>query len=126
MTARYFSPYVTGTFVIADRQAKLGYTVTFWSPYWYKKNSPSKGTLVTSFQGYASYVSTGKPKAGATWKTTAYASAHPPRTLPPIVAVAVASSVRKSGTTIYGDIVKVVLVKPSGVFGVGKIVGVLY
>lgn len=122
----YVDPYLrTGTFVIADRVARVGATVTYWGASWPSRNAPSKGTRVAAFRGYASSVSTARPRAGATWRTTPGLTASPPRSLPKVIAVAVTSSVRRSGSSISGNVVRIALVRRGSTFGVGTVVALL-
>lgn len=126
LAARYIDPFLkTGTFVISDRAAKVGATVTFWSPSWASRNVPSQGRKVPEFRGFASAATTVPPKVGATWRGTGAASAKPPRTLPRVIAVVVTSSVRKSGTRISGNVVRIVLIRRGTTFGTGKVIAVL-
>lgn len=123
---RYVSPYLTkGAFVVGDVGLAIGSTVTYWAKDWSAKNRLSKGVVITGFKGYASAAPT-KPVVGRAWTSTTTASLYPPTALPRYVAVLVASSLRLSGTTVTGNVIRVVLVQRSSTFGVGKVVAYLY
>ena len=98
----------SGSFVVGDRSATG--SVTFWGSQWAKSNSLSGGAADNSFKGFA--VSPATPQCGGTWTTDPGNSAPPPRgPLPAYMAVAVTSKTAKSGKTISGNVVHVVIVK---------------
>lgn len=97
-----------GAFVVGDRSATGA--VTFWSSQWWKANSLSGGTAPAAFKGYA--LQPAAPACGSGWTTDPGNSAPPPAgPLPAYMAVIVASSSSKSGPTISGNTVHVVVVK---------------
>jgi len=126
-----------GTFVLGDltvAAATPTTTVTWWSSNWSTLNLLSGGPAPPAFKGYGSVTSTKPPVCGGTWTTGGGASPPPPAPsgIPAYMATAVASSVAKSGTTISGNIVKIVIVQTdlgyspaSGHDGTGKIVATL-
>jgi len=113
-----------GMFVVGDASAQVGTSVTFWSPTWSDANLVT-GSGLSSFKGF---VTTILPAAacGATWTSTGGSSSSPPAApLPAYMAVGVASSVAKSGSTIAGNITRIVIVKTDPVYGTGTVVAVL-
>jgi hypothetical protein len=89
-------------FVVGDR-SDSGH-VTFWGAQWAKQNSFSHGagSGTSAFKGFAGQTSTGWSDGG---------SGNPPSSLPAYMGVLVASSVSKHGSSISGDIVRMVIVK---------------
>jgi hypothetical protein len=103
-----------GAFVLGDAtvaSAGASDTVTWWSHSWWKANDLTGGTAPASFKGFAESLSSGTPTCGDTWTTTPGNSPHPPDSVPSLMTVLVSSSVTKSGNTISGNIVKVVVVQ---------------
>ena len=126
-----------GTFVLGDltvAAATPATTVTWWGSSWSSLNRLSGGAAPTAFKGYALTTSTSPPVCGGTWTTGSGTSPPPPSPsgIPAYMATAVASSAKKSGNTISGNIVKIVIVKTdpgyeaaSGHAGTGQIVATL-
>jgi cytoskeletal protein CcmA (bactofilin family) len=120
----------TGTFVIGNRvNASVGQNIYFWGSQW-RQNNPVTGTTHNSFKGYEMVSTT--PTCGATWTTRPGNSSPPPDTVPRYMAVVVSSYVKKSGSTLSGDVQKVVIVDTAGGYddnpghiGTGKVVRVL-
>jgi uncharacterized repeat protein (TIGR01451 family) len=109
-SALVFCVVAGGNFVIGDNNAAVGTAVTFWGAKWSKLNSLSGGAAPASFKGFE----TTPPvvTCGTSWTTSAGNSAPPPLgPLPALMAVIVSSSISKSGPTISGDTVHVVLVQ---------------
>jgi hypothetical protein len=101
-----------GSFVLGDQTAVVGpNTVTFWSATWSNQNALSGGSAPPSFKGFASAVSTNPPVCGDTWTTGPGSSSNPPNTLPAFMGVVVSSAINKSGSTISGNVPKIVVVK---------------
>lgn len=99
-----------GSFVIGDKNAAVGTAVTFWGAQWWKLNSLTGGAAPAAFKGFENSVS--PPACGVPWTTDPGNSPPPPAgPLPAYMAVVVSSSIGKSGSTISGDTVKVVIVK---------------
>ncbi len=99
-------------FVIADTEDAVGSDVTFWSAQWAKANVPSKGPAPSSFKGFANETSSSRPACGGSWTSDpGNSSGPPPGPLPQYLAVLVSSSVTKSGASISGNIVHIVVVK---------------
>jgi hypothetical protein len=85
--------------------------VTFWGADWSAANTLSGGPAPASFKGFAS--STGEPPMnGNNWTCRAGNASSPPSgPLPTYMGVLVTDSVSKSGSTIHGDTVHIVVVK---------------
>jgi hypothetical protein len=96
-----------GTFVVGDNSATGA--VTFWGAQWAKVNRLSRGDAPSSFKGFEDHPTTAI--CGTSWTTDPGNSAGPPGTIPTYMAVIVASSVAKSGSTISGNTIHVVIVK---------------
>lgn len=116
-----------GAFVIGQNES-VGAPVTFWSAQWDNDNTLSGGS--NAFKGFET--STPTPICPGTWTSGTGNSVMPPDTIPTYMAVIVASSVSQSGSTISGDIQKVVIVRTDpgyapdpGHAGTGTIVATL-
>jgi uncharacterized repeat protein (TIGR01451 family) len=97
-----------GDFAVGDKTATG--TVTFWGAQWFFANTLSGGIPPSAFKGFEN--STPVPACGATiWTTSGGASPPPPATIPTYMGVIVTSNVAKSGRTISGNIVHIVVVK---------------
>ena len=116
-----------GSFVIGDHNS--GTAVTFWGAKWAKENSLSGGAAPLSFKGFAENPNT--PSCGTGWSADPGNSTPPPDgPLPAFMAVIVSSSADKSGSTISGNTVHIVIVKTNpgytsnpGHAGTGTVVG---
>lgn len=92
-------------FVVGDRDVDGG-KVNFWGAQWWKNNHLSRSSSDSSFKGFAT------SRAGSTWTSKPGNSSSPPNgPLPAYMAVIVSSSMSKSGSTISGDVVRVVVVR---------------
>ena len=101
---------VGGNFVIGDQNASIGTDVTFWGARWWKLNSLSGGTAPAAFKGFEPTPPTAA--CPTDWTTGSGNSPPPPAgPLPSLMAVIVSSSISKSGPTISGDTVHIVLVQ---------------
>ena len=99
-----------GSFVISAQNAVLGNSVTFWSSQWAKDNVLSGGAAPASFKGFAENPTT--PSCGAAWSADPGNSTPPPSgSLPARMAVIVTGSAGKSGSTISGNTVHIVIVQ---------------
>ena len=99
-----------GTFVIGDGNAALGSKVTFWGAQWSSANTLSGGNAPSAFKGFANNPAT--PGCGVGWNTGPGGSSGPPSPpLPSYMGVIVTSSVMKSGSTISGNTVHIVVVQ---------------
>ncbi|MFM2105817.1 MAG: hypothetical protein RL338_849, partial [Chloroflexota bacterium] len=125
-TMIFLRPYLaTGTFVVVNKAARLGATVRYWGSTWARDNGLAGSPGLSVFRGFAATVSSRPSVVGGTWSGSVTASAAPPRTLPPLIAVVVTNQIRKRGTTVSGNIIRIVLVQRSATFGRGKVVAVL-
>ena len=106
-----------GTFVIGDLNAAIGTQVTFWGAQWVKLNSLSGGSAPSSFKGFANSTSTNPPVAGGAWTTGPGNSSGPPVGVASYIAVIVSSSVTNSGSTIAGNIPRMVVVRTNPGYG---------
>jgi hypothetical protein len=115
-----------GSFVIGDLEAVVGQHVTFAGAQWDKANDMSGGSAPSSFKGYVDSMSTNPPVVGGTWTGRPANSSNPPEAVPEYMAVLVSSSVTKSGSTITGNIVSIVIVKPdSATAETGTVVAII-
>jgi uncharacterized repeat protein (TIGR01451 family) len=120
-----------GSFVIGDKNAATGTSVTFWGAQWSKDNSLSGGKAPASFKGFAEKPTA--PSCGAGWTADTGNSTPPPDgPLPTYMAVIVTSSADQSGSTISGNNVHIVIVKTDpgyaanpGHAGTGTVVAVI-
>ncbi|MFI5034795.1 MAG: hypothetical protein ACHQFZ_01145 [Acidimicrobiales bacterium] len=120
-----------GSFVIGDQSASLGHAVTFWGAQWAADNGVSGGLSPSSFKGFANTPTT-SPTCGTKWSSGPGNSSGPPSTVASYTAVIVSNHVTKSGSTISGDAVEIVVVKTNpgyapapGHAGTGTVVAVL-
>jgi uncharacterized repeat protein (TIGR01451 family) len=120
-----------GSFVIGDKNAAVGTSVTFWGAQWAKDNSLSGGSAPRSFKGFAENPTA--PSCFAGWTADTGNSTPPPDgPLPTYMAVIVTSSADQSGSTISGNNVHIVIVKTDpgyaanpGHAGTGTVVAVV-
>jgi hypothetical protein len=106
-----FAGVAGGNFVIGDQNAGIGTNVTFWGAQWSKLNDLSGGAAPAAFKGFENDPG-GLPACRTAWSTGPGGSPPPPNgPLPAFMAVIVSSSVSKSGSTISGDTVHVVIVQ---------------
>ena len=117
-----------GAFVISDLKGVSGGSVYWWGAQWWKNDHLSTGLAPASFKGLE--LSNPSPWCGQTWTTRPGNSPHPPKTVPGMMAVIVASYITKNGPVISGNIVHIVLVRTNpgygpnpGHVGTGTIVG---
>jgi hypothetical protein len=116
--------------VIGDGSSAVGTAVTFWGAQWSKKNTLSGGTAPVTFKGFAK--NPAAPSCGVGWSTDPGNSAPPPAgPLPAYMGVLVTSSASKSGSTISGNTVNIVVVKTDpgyqpnpGHAGTGQVVAI--
>jgi uncharacterized repeat protein (TIGR01451 family) len=126
-----FVPTATGAFVIGDRSAgspTIGTTVNFWGAQWAKKNQFTRGNGPSAMKGFAD--SPTSVTCGATWTTHPGNSSAPPAAIPSRINVIVSSEVKKTGSTISGTILHIVIVEVDpgygpdpGHAGTGTIIG---
>jgi hypothetical protein len=90
----------------------VGTAVTFWGAQWSKLNALSGGASPAAFKGFENAPAT--VTCGTSWSASPGNSLPPPAgPLPAYLAVIVASSIGKSGSTISGNTPHMVVVKTS-------------
>jgi uncharacterized repeat protein (TIGR01451 family) len=107
------------SFVISDKRAVVNGAVMFWGAQWSKENPFNDGgSAPNAFKGFAEQFSgASAPSCGATWTTGPGNSSGPPSTIPTYMGVVAASAVTKSGSTISGDVKRIVVVKADPGYG---------
>lgn len=98
-----------GSFVVGDKSDTD--SVLFWGAQWAKDNILSGGDAPRSFKGFEDGVATPTCPSMVNWTTDPGNSSGPPDSIPPYMAVIVSSSISKSGSTISGNTVHMVVVK---------------
>ena len=101
-----------GAFVLGDQTAAVDLgTDTFWGADWSSLNLVSGGSAPDSFKGFAPIISTNPPACGDTWTSRPGSSSGPPDApLPLYIGVVVSSTISKSGSSISGNVPKIVVV----------------
>lgn len=113
-----FAFLTTGADVIGDLNAAAGSSVEFWGAQWSSLNGLSGGPAPDAFKGFASTLSAEPPSCSVTWTTQPGNSSNPPPpTLPSYMGVIVSSTITKSGKTIAGDVVSIVVVQTDDGYG---------
>jgi hypothetical protein len=106
-----------GAFVLGNVTATTAgtATVTWWGDTWWQLNTLGGGTAPASFKGFAGVITlpttTPPVGCGSAWTTTGGNSPPPVSGIPSYMGVVVSSSVTKSGSTISGNSVHIVVVK---------------
>lgn len=109
-TILIFGTPASGDFVIGDGNATIGGNVTFWGARWASLNTLSRGPAPPSFKGFED--SPPVSSCATNWTTDPGNSTPPPAgPLPAFMGVIVSSSVSKSGSSIAGNSVHIVVVK---------------
>src|SRR5207237_9219573 len=100
-----------GAFVISDLRDINGHGVYWWGAQWWKNDHLSTGLAPASFKGYEN--GNASPWCGQTWTARPGNSSPPPKAVAaePEMAVIGSSTISKSGPTMPGDIVAIVLVR---------------
>jgi len=109
-----------GAFLLGDRTVSTASPTTkliWWGAQWAKQNKLSGGAASNSFKGFSENPSSNPPGCGGTWLTTPGNSPHPPRTVPSYMGVLVTDKVSKSGSSLSGNIVKIIVVKTDPGYG---------
>ncbi len=119
-----------GAFVIGDLEDITGAQAYWWGAQWWKADHLSTGLAPASFKGFEN--GNASPWCGQTWTTRPGNSSKPPKTVPGVMAVLVASQITKNGPIISGNIVHIVLVQTNpgyaanpGHIGTGKIIATI-
>jgi hypothetical protein len=103
-----------GSFVLGDATvaaATPATVVTWWAQDWPDVNALTGAAAPASFKGFAGTFTTAPPSCGSTWTTQPGNSTPPVDEIPSYMGTVVTSSVSKSGSTISGVVVKIVVVK---------------
>ena len=119
-TAVVFAFPSRGAYVLGDVSASGSGAVTFWGSQWAATNTVSGGSAPPAFKGFAGTVtlptSTPPASCGSAWTTTGGNSPPPTAVVPSFMGVLVSSSTDKSGSTISGNTVKIVVVQVNSGF----------
>ena len=117
-TAIVFAFPSSGAFALGNLTAAAAgpsTTVTWWSNSWAGLDNLTGGTAPSSFKGFAGTLSlpTGTPPSmcAVPWTTTPGNSPPPSGSVPSYMGVIVASRISKSGSTISGNSVSIVVVR---------------
>jgi IPT/TIG domain-containing protein len=117
-TAIVFAFPSSGAFALGDKTvatATPSTTVTWWADTWSSLNKLSGGAAPPNFKGFAGAVTlpttTPPTNCGSNWTTSTGNSPPPPATVPSYMGTLVTSKVTKSGNTISGNTVSIVVVK---------------
>jgi hypothetical protein len=113
-TAIVFAFPSRGAFTLGNLSAGSG-TVTWWADTWSALNALTGGVAPSSFKGFVSTITlptTSPPTTcGSAWTTAGGNSPPPTASVPSYMGVVVTSTVGKSGSTISGNSVHIVVVK---------------
>jgi len=120
-----------GDFVIGDLVNLSGNaTVNFWGSLWSQNNPMTGGSGPNEFKGFENGTAT--PTCGSTWTSQPGNSSNPPATVPQFMGVIVSSSVVKNGSTISGNVKKIIVVETNagygpapGQVGTGRVVAII-
>ncbi len=100
-----------GAFVLGNQTASGA--VEFWGDNWATANMLSGGPAPDAFKGFAANTSE-PPACGSAWTTNPGTSSQPPAgTLPSFMGVVVSTKVSQSGSTILGDVSRIIVVMPN-------------
>ena len=119
-----------GAFVIGDLEDISGAQAYWWGAQWWKNDRLSSGWAPASFKGYEN--GNASPWCGQTWRTRPGNSSKPPKRVPDVIAVLVASHITTNGSVISCNIVHIVMVQTNrgyaakpGHIGTGKIIATI-
>ncbi|GAC1634671.1 MAG: hypothetical protein NVS4B2_21590 [Chloroflexota bacterium] len=116
-TATVFAFPSSGAFTLGDTTAATAGSsmVTWWGDTWWQLNTLSEGTAPASSKGFAGVITlpTASPPTicGGNWTTSGGNSPPPASSVPSYMGVVVTSKVTKTGATIAGNSVHIVVVK---------------
>jgi hypothetical protein len=111
-TTMVFAFLEHGSFAVGNLSASMGASVTYWSSQWSKVNTLSGGPAPSTFKGFINGLSVEPPTCGITWTSTLGGnSTQPPATVPSFMGAVVPSTVTASGSTSFGNAVKIVVVQ---------------
>jgi hypothetical protein len=107
-----------------------GSNVTYWSSQWSQNNPMTSAAAPNGFKGFEDGTTT--PTCGGTWTSSPGDSSNPPATVPQFMGVIVSSSIQKNGSTITGNIKKIIVIQTDpgygpapGKVGTGKVVAII-
>jgi hypothetical protein len=83
--------------------------VNFWGAQWQKNNVLSVGNDDREFKGFEGDSTV--PTCGSSWVSRPGNSSMPPDSIPPYMAIIVSSNIKKNGSTLTGDIKRILIVK---------------
>jgi hypothetical protein len=107
-----------GAFNVGDQSAAIGGSVTYWGAQWANINRLSGGAAPNAFKGFANNLTSEPPNCGMTWTSTQGGnSTNPPATVPSYMGVVVPTTVAKSGSTVSGNVLSIVVVKTNADYG---------
>jgi hypothetical protein len=120
-----------GNFVIGDQNAAMASTVTFWGAEWSQRNTLTGSHAPASFKGFEDTPAT--VRCGTNWTANPGNSTPPVAgALPDYMAVVVSDAITKSGKSITGNAVYIVVVHTNngyspnpGHSGTGTVVGII-
>jgi len=118
-----FAYLAQGSFTLGDQtvaQATPSTTVQWWGAQWGQSsggNILSGGPAPAAFKGFVQNMSSTPPACGGSWTTGPGNSSAAPSSVPAYMAVLVPSTITKSGSTISGNIVHIVVVKTNAGYG---------
>ncbi len=120
-----------GLFVVGNLVNLSGNaTVNFWGSQWSQNNPMTSGAAPNAFKGFEDGTTT--PTCGGTWTSKPGNSSNPPATVPAYMGVIVSSSIQKNGSTITGNVKKIIVIKTNpgygpapGHIGTGKVVAII-
>ena len=98
-----------GIFVLGDRTSQVA-DRTFWGAQWAGQNILSGGSAPSAFKGFADTLCSKPPVCGGRWTSSPGNSSSPVDSIPAYMGTVVSSGVTKNGTTISGNITKIVVV----------------
>ena len=106
----------TASAMLADlANMASGATVYFWGSQWQQNNPMTGGSGPNAFKGFENV--TAGPTCGSTWTSRPGNSSNPPATVPQFMALIVSSSVVKNGSTITGNVRKIIVVETNAGYG---------
>lgn len=104
--------------------------VYFWGSQWSQNNPMTVGAAPNAFKGFENGLA--MPTCGSMWTSRPGNSTPPPASVPGNMAVIVSSAITKSGSTISGNVKKIVVVRTNpgygpapGMPGTGKVIAIL-
>jgi hypothetical protein len=106
-----------GVFTVGNLSASPAASVTYWGAQWSNVNVLTGGTAPSAFKGFANGVSAEPPACGSTWTSRPGNSPNPPATVPAFMGVLIPTTVGKSGSTVSGNVFRIVVVQTNAGYG---------